>query len=145
MFHLGVSRRVGVDAIEPDRLKRRLERNPTLAFELFTVGERRYCASQATPIEHLAARFCAKEAVVKALTLDGFDPLEVEVLDPAPAPIIRLHGDVEARAASLGVHVVVSLTHLESIAIAVAIAERWSLAARVRHALLSPRTRTPDR
>jgi holo-[acyl-carrier protein] synthase len=140
MFNTRVSEGVGVDAVEPARLQQRLERNPSLEAELFTVGERAYCASQARPIEHLAVRFCAKEAVVKALALDGFDPLEVEVLDPAPAPVIQLHGDVAARAAALGVHVVISLTHLESIAIAVAIAERRRpLTARALHAIRSLR------
>lgn len=126
MFESGVLPSIGIDALEPARLQQRLSRNPQLEGELFTAGERAYCAAQPNPIQHLAVRFCAKEAVVKALAIDGFDPLEIEVVAPSPAPAVLLHGDVAARARSLGVHVSISLTHLDSLAIAVAIADQWS-------------------
>lgn len=141
MFERGVSLRVGVDAVEPARLQERLTKNPRLEAELFTLAERTYCAQQPAPVLHLAARFCAKEAVVKALAIDGFDPLEIEVVTPAPAPAILLHGDVAVRAHSLGMRISISLTHLDSIAVAVAVAQRrssieriWSKLKRVRKA-----------
>lgn len=60
--------------------------------------------------------------VVKALGLDGFDPLDVEVLDGGERCAVALHGAAAERAEALGVMVTISLTHLESMAAAVALA-----------------------
>ncbi len=62
---------VGLDLLEIERLERALERRPGLARRLFTDGERAYAEGKGRPGQHLAARFCAKEAVVKALALEG--------------------------------------------------------------------------
>jgi holo-[acyl-carrier protein] synthase len=117
---------IGIDLADPTRLADRLERTPGLVDELFHPGERAYAASQPNPSENLAARFAAKEAVVKALGLDGFDPLDVEVLDGGESCSVVLHGAVEERARELGVMVTISLTHLESMAAAVALARPTS-------------------
>ena len=114
--------RVGVDLLEIDRLERALERRPRLAERLFTAGERAYAAARARPAQHLAARFCAKEAVAKALGLESWSWQEVEVLSAGGAPSIRLHGAAAARAADLGVEVSISLTHTGTDAAAVAVA-----------------------
>lgn len=113
---------VGIDLLEPGRLAERLQRNPALGPTLFTDQEREYCDAQHRPEEHLAARFCAKEAVIKALGLDGWDPLDVEIMSGGPDATVRLHGDVAATAADLGVTVTVSMTHLGTLAAAVALA-----------------------
>ena len=55
---------VGIDLLEIDRLERALARRPRLAARLFTDGERAAVADVPRPARHLAARFCAKEAVV---------------------------------------------------------------------------------
>jgi holo-[acyl-carrier protein] synthase len=114
---------IGIDLADPRRLADRLKHRPTLADELFHPGERAYAASQPHPNENLAARFAAKEAVVKALGLDGFDPLDVEVLDGGERCAVALHGAAAARAKALGVTVTISLTHVESMAAAVALAQ----------------------
>ena len=62
---------VGIDLLEIDRLERALERHPRLAARVFTEAERDYAAARARPARHLAARFAAKEAVVKALGLSA--------------------------------------------------------------------------
>lgn len=113
---------IGFDLVEPRRLAERLQRTPALAHELFHPGERAYAESQPNPIENLAARFAAKEAVVKALGLDGFDPLDVEVLGGGENCSLALHGAVAERAGELGVEVMISLSHLDSMAGAVALA-----------------------
>ena len=61
---------VGIDLLEIERLERALERRPALAARLFTDAERAYARAARAPGQHLAARFCAKEAVAKALGLD---------------------------------------------------------------------------
>lgn len=113
---------IGFDLVEPARLQARLERTGGLDRELFHPGELAYCQSQAEPYQHLAARFAAKEAVIKALGIDGWDPLEVEIVGGGEETTIRLHGDVAERAAALGVELRVSLSHLQGLAGAVALA-----------------------
>ncbi len=112
---------VGIDLLEIERLERALERRPRLAERLFTDAERAYASSKARPGQHLAARFCAKEAVAKALGMEAWRFRDVEVLAGDGAPRVRLDGAVAARASALGVLVSVSLTHSRREAAAVAI------------------------
>ena len=113
---------VGIDLLEIDRMARALERRPRLAERLFTPAERASAASRARPAQHLAARFCAKEAVVKALALRAWEPHEIEVTGGGDGPpVISLKGQVAAAAAALGMRVEISLTHSRDTAGAVAL------------------------
>jgi holo-[acyl-carrier protein] synthase len=114
---------IGIDLVEPTRLQARLEADDELRAELFREGELRYCEAQAAPYEHLAARFCAKEAVMKALGLDVWDPLDIEIVGGGERIRVQLHGDIARRAEALGVEVTVSMTHLASLAGAVALVQ----------------------
>ena len=111
---------VGLDLLEIDRLERALARRPRLAARLFTEAERDYAEARARPAQHLAARFCAKEAVAKALGLPGWSFRDVEVVDTAGAPQVLLSGAPAAAAG--GVDVSISLTHTGLTAGAVAVA-----------------------
>src|SRR5688572_23882211 len=111
---------VGIDLLEIARMERALERRPRLAERLFTDAEIAYARARARPAQHLAARFCAKEAVAKALGLGDWAFRDVEVVATAGAPAVRLTGTPAARAA--GLEVSVSLTHTRTTAGAVAIA-----------------------
>jgi holo-[acyl-carrier protein] synthase len=113
---------VGIDLLEIDRLEAALERRPRLAERLFSEGERAYAGSMARPAQHLAARVCAKEAVAKALALDGWAFGSVEVVSAGGPPGVRLSGTAAQRAEHLGVEVHVSLTHTNATAGAVAVA-----------------------
>ena len=112
---------IGIDVLEVERLERALARRPSLSARLFTDAERAYADSHSRPGPHLAARFCAKEAVAKALALDGWAFRDVEVVATATAPEVRLTGAAAARAAELGVAPRISLTHTRTTAAAVAI------------------------
>ena len=107
---------IGIDLLEIDRLERALERRPRLAQRLFTDAELAYASSHARPGQHLAARFCAKEAVAKALGVEGWAFRDVEVVATGAAPSVRLTG------ALAGHDVSISLTHTRTTAGAVAIA-----------------------
>jgi holo-[acyl-carrier protein] synthase len=111
---------VGIDLLEIDRMAKALQRRPRLAERLFTEEERAYAERNGTPARHLAARFCAKEAVAKALALQVWDPLDVEVVAGAP-PTVRLSGRAAKRAGELGVTVDISLTHSRGMAGAIAV------------------------
>ena len=111
---------IGIDLLEIERLERALGRRPRLAERLFTDAELAYARARARPGQHLAARFCAKEAVAKALGLEGWAFRDVEVVATADAPSVRLTGTCAERAA--GLELSISLTHTRTTAGAVAIA-----------------------
>ena len=113
---------LGVDLVDPQSLQTKLENRPEMMGELFTPGEVVYCRAQWSPYESFAGRFAAKEAVVKALRLDGWDPLDIEILDGDPAPTVRLSGSAARQADQLAADVTVSITHLPVMAAAVAMA-----------------------
>lgn len=95
---------------------------------VFTEAERAYAdANPRRRAEHLAARFAAKEAVLKALGTgwrDGIAWTDVEVVrEPSGRPGVRLHGRAAGIAAELGVSGwLLSLTHTGDTAAASAIA-----------------------
>ena len=118
--------KIGLDLLEIARLERALARHPGLAQRVFRDGELAYAAARARPGMHLAARFCAKEAVGKALGMDAWELRDVEVVSPAGGgvPEVTLHGPVARRARELGGAVRISLTHTDEQAGAVAIIDR---------------------
>ena len=112
---------IGLDLLEIERLERALARRPRLAERLFSDEELAYAARRPRPARHLAARFCAKEAVAKALGMRGWSFREVEVVASGGAPELRLSGAVAERARELGVEPAISLTHTDTTAGAVAV------------------------
>jgi holo-[acyl-carrier protein] synthase len=112
---------VGIDLLEIARLERALERRPRLAERLFTERELAYARARRRPGRHLAARFAAKEAALKALGPRGLAPREIEVEGGgAEAPTLRLHGAAAERAR--GLELELSVTHTQEIAAAVVLA-----------------------
>ena len=109
---------LGIDVIEIERVERALERRPRLRERLFTSAELAYADGRARPGRHLAARFAAKEAVIKALG-GGMAPGSIEVVGGEP-PTVRLSG--AALESAGGREVSVSLTHSRETAAAVALA-----------------------
>ena len=109
---------VGIDLIEIERVERALERRPRLAERLFTRDETAYARERARPGRHLAARFAAKEAVIKALGT-GVPPAQIEI-EAGDPPAVRLSG--RAAEAAAGRDLSISLTHSREAAAAVAIA-----------------------
>ena len=107
----------GIDLLEIERLERALARRPRLAERLFTEAERDYAAARARPAQHLAARFCAKEAVAKALGLEAWSWQDIEVVPGSPGPEVVLHGALAGREARVDI----SLTHSRTMAGAVAV------------------------
>ena len=111
---------VGVDVIEIERVAATLARFGDRFLErVFTEGETAYCRGRAP---QLAARFAAKEAVMKALGTGtrGVGWREVEVTRKRTGePGIALHGRAAERAASLGIdRIAVSLSHSRHYAVA---------------------------
>ena len=88
--------RVGVDLVEVDRILRLLTRYASAERRLFTRRELEHCRGMRRRHVHLAARFAAKEAVLKAFgtgLAGGMRWVDVEVLnDDGGRPFVRLHG-----------------------------------------------------
>jgi holo-[acyl-carrier protein] synthase len=102
-----------------------MERQPRFEEAIFTEGERAYCRRRADPYRHFAARFAAKEAVLKALRRGIFGGgvdrglKEVEVVRGEGAPRVVLHGNARRLAARGGWAVGdVSITHDGDLALA---------------------------
>ena len=111
---------IGIDMVEVGRLERALERRPRLAERLFTEGELEYASSRRRPAMHLAARFAAKEAAVKALGAGGVAPAGDRGRGRRQvAPGLVLHGAAAEAATARGVVLEVSLTHTRGHAAAV--------------------------
>ena len=120
---------IGVDSVAIDRLEALWQKNgDRFARRILTAGELAYCRSRHRPAESLAARFCAKEAVMKCLGTGwadgiGFQQIEVQ-RDGNGAVTAVLHGAAAARAAALGIRRLhLSLTHTATTATAFAVAE----------------------
>jgi holo-[acyl-carrier protein] synthase len=119
---------IGVDAVDVGRFRAVLARRPRLVGRLFTDGERSYASRTADPGPRLAARFAAKEAVLKALGVGigaaAFRDVEV-VRGADGVPRLALAGRAAALARAQGVrrwHL--SLTHTDLVAVASVLAER---------------------
>ena len=113
----------GIDLVELDRFRTIMGRWGTkLTNRIFTPAERRYANKFKEPLLHLAARFAAKEAVVKAVA---------QILPSQPLVItqIEVRNDALGRPSviitglkSPAPTVMISLTHTERAAAACAIA-----------------------
>ncbi|GLY07028.1 MULTISPECIES: holo-ACP synthase [Actinoplanes] len=113
---------VGIDIVQVSRLRRLLTEHATADIDLFTPAERDYCGAKRDRYPHLAARFAAKEAVLKALG-SGLGPAmrwtDVEVVNAALGrPSVRLHGAVRALADARGCRVEITLSHTGDYAVA---------------------------
>jgi holo-[acyl-carrier protein] synthase len=123
----GRIRGIGVDAVDVPRFRTVLARRPGLARRLFTDAERSYAESAADPASRLAARFAAKEAVLKALGvgIGATDFHDVEVVrGDDGVPRLALSGRATQLATRRGVrwwHV--SLSHTDLVALASVVAE----------------------
>jgi holo-[acyl-carrier protein] synthase len=117
---------VGVDLCEVERMRRTLARTAGFADRVFTPAEQDYCRRARDPSERFAARFAAKEAVLKALGAGlGACPFtDIEVVRArSGAPSVLLHGAAAELAARRGVSAWhVSLTHTRTMAEALAVA-----------------------
>jgi holo-[acyl-carrier protein] synthase len=111
---------IGIDLLEVGRMERVLQRRPRLAERLFRPGEIEYAHSRRRPAVHLAARFAAKEAAIKALAAEAVPLRDIEVEGGGQtAPRLRLHGAAAELARMRGVELEVSLTHTAEHAAAV--------------------------
>jgi len=109
--------------IEIDRVRAVFNKHPErFLSRVFTPAEVAFCRGRVT---ELAARFAAKEAVMKALGTGARSVAwrDIEVLpDRRGKPLVYLHGGAAVRAEAIGLEAIdVSLSHLQSFAIAIVV------------------------
>jgi holo-[acyl-carrier protein] synthase len=118
---------VGTDIVAIGRIEALMrDRGAPFLERWFTAGEIGYCSGKAVPSRHFAARFAAKEAVVKALPVAWDGPLpwrSIEIVsDPRGVPSVCLSGAILDAATRAGVsEIKVSLSHCDEYATAVAL------------------------
>ena len=117
----------GIDIIEISRIKNAVLRwKDSFLKRIFTENEINYSQAKKFSYQHLAARFAAKEAVLKAIgdsSIHQINLREVEVLnDKSGKPFIRLSGAAkkikEKRKIS---DIIISMSHTHKLAVANAI------------------------
>lgn len=121
---------LGTDLVQTARFVRYVTEGKNALLErLFTSGERSYAMQKRYPAQHLAARFAAKEACLKAFGLglrDGIRWLDMEVVpDALGRPELHLTGRAAQVAAEL--HVTshhLSFSHDGDYAVATVVLER---------------------
>jgi holo-[acyl-carrier protein] synthase len=118
----------GIDIVETGRIRELVENHGRRFLDrCFTEGEQAYCRRNSRRYyEHLAGRFAAKEAVLKALGTGwraGIAWTDIEILpEPPGRPRVALSGECLRIAQELGIRRwVVSISHIETHAVASAI------------------------
>jgi holo-[acyl-carrier protein] synthase len=120
--------RVGVDIVGVERMARLRAESESVLDEVFSPREQAYClARPGTRDRHLAARFAAKEAVLKAFGTGLGARMrwtDVEIVkERSGRPLVELHGEVAALAERRGLtDLDVSVAHSEGLAVAHAVA-----------------------
>jgi holo-[acyl-carrier protein] synthase len=118
--------RTGVDIVAVARVARLATEDARALDDVFTPEELAYCRRRRSSHEHMAARFAAKEAVLKAFGTGIGRRMrwtDVEIAkERTGRPVVRLHGEVAAWAERRGLAGVdVSLSHSAGFAVAQAV------------------------
>ena len=120
---------IGCDILDVDRMEREIAKEDGgFRDSVFTRSEIEYCETKRYPAEHYAARFAAREAVIKALggvPDEGFSWLDIEIsVDDDGAPCMELRGSMKDFADERGIATIhCSLSHTATMAMAYVILE----------------------
>jgi holo-[acyl-carrier protein] synthase len=114
---------LGIDATDIPRVGDVFKRyGDRFLRRVFTDEEIAYCTRRRDPVPHLAGRFAAKEACMKALGTGhsrGVLWKDIEVVRRGGPPQLRLHGGAERRAAGMRVQKsLLTITHSDALAVA---------------------------
>lgn len=117
---------IGVDLVKIRRIEKAGNGHPGFLERVFTRKEQDYCNRQKLPAQHYAARFAAKEAVLKAFGTGlsaGMKWTDIEVLHgEGGGPIVNIAGAAKDLADLKGVkQILLSYSHDEGYAVAYAV------------------------
>lgn len=115
----------GVDIIEIERVRKTFARwNSSFLRRIFTTREISYCENKRDPYPHYAARFAAKEALIKAMASRSFrrirlSDIEIVADEGRERPQVKLSGNAKELAKTLEIdHIFVSISHSKQYAVA---------------------------
>lgn len=114
---------LGFDATDIPRIREVFERyGDRFLRRILTDGEIAYCTRRRDPVPHIAGRFAAKEATMKALGTGhsrGVLWKDIEVVRHGGPPQLLLRGGAARRAAGMGVQSsLLTITHSDALAMA---------------------------
>ncbi len=117
---------IGVDLVKISRIEKAGKNHQAFIERVFTPKEIEYCRRQKFPAQHFAARFAAKEAVLKAFGTGmgpGMKWTDIEVLHgEGGGPIVNISGRVKDLADLKGIkQIMLSYSHDEGYAVAQAV------------------------
>mgnify|MGYP002857351718 CR=1 FL=1 len=120
---------IGTDIIEPERMRKAIERNEAFKRRVFATDEQAYCDGNAIAYQHYAARFAAKEAFLKAFGTGLREGLELDeiavVVDELGKPSIELRGATKQTCDEAGIgEIHLSLSHIKETAVAFVVIEK---------------------
>lgn len=118
---------VGTDIIEIERIRKAVQRHPAFWDRILTPREKVYCQKKGNPVQTLAGRFAAKEAVWKCLGLGlrNFSWRDLEILpDQWGCPQVSFKLPLEKILREKNIAAIsLSISHSRCCAIAVAVGE----------------------
>jgi len=119
---------IGTEIVECLRIRRMIEEHGELfLLRVFSAEEISFCQARRQSTEHFAARWAAKEAVVKAIGLSGghkdaWGEVAIQV-EPGSPPRVAMTGNVQAKAHDRGIQrVLLTMSFCRAYATATAIA-----------------------
>ena len=110
----------GIDLVECDRIAAVMDKHPDrFLARILTPAERTWIERFRIPTPHIAGRWAAKEAILKALGTGwrgGIAWTDMEILpDPMGRPLVTLSGETARIAAEMGVRrILLSITHIHT-------------------------------
>lgn len=106
---------IGIDIEEITRFsEKKIEKNRTFYEKIFTSSEIDYCLKKNNPYSHLTVRFCAKEALIKALENTSLELNDIEIIIKNKQPTLKFPGNYKT---------FLSLSHTSKYAIAMVLIE----------------------
>jgi holo-[acyl-carrier protein] synthase len=119
---------IGTDIIDVKRVEKMVARGRQYLETIFTEKEMDYCEAKAKKSEHYAARYAAKEAILKALGTGwrgGLAYSEIEIInEELGQPQVLVRGEVRNFFDHHQIQkTLISLSHTKEIALAVVILE----------------------
>ena len=114
---------IGIDIVEVSRIEQLVKEHEQFLKRVYTEGEIAYCSKKKNKYQHYAARFAAKESVLKALGVGWSRDInwtDVEVTNgPTGKPSIIPHGGVKRLMEKRKItEILISLSHISCYAIA---------------------------
>ena len=118
-----ISMGIGIDIVEVNRIERMAEEHKHFLARVYTEREISYCTKKRNKHQHFAARFAAKESVLKALGVGWGRDIkwtDIEVVnDPNGRPRINTYGAVKRLMEQKEIgEILISLSHISCYAVA---------------------------